>query len=62
VLLKQKFVHDPDLTVDAAVKAAEKDVGAPVAVTGFVRFVLGEGVEKPKDDFAAEVAGMTGKS
>lgn len=62
VLLKQKFVHDPDLTVEAATKAAEKEVGAPTTITGFVRFVIGEGVEKPKDDFAAEVAGMTGKA
>jgi elongation factor Ts len=59
VLLKQKFVHNPDLTVEAAVKAAEKDAGAPVKLTGFVRFQLGDGVEKPKDDFAAEVAAMS---
>jgi elongation factor Ts len=61
VLLKQKFIHDDKLTVEAAAKAAEKDVGAPVKVAAFVRFQLGEGVEKPKDDFAAEVAGMTAK-
>ncbi|MDX2233772.1 MAG: translation elongation factor Ts [Hyphomonadaceae bacterium] len=62
VLTKQKFVMAPDLTVEAWVKAAEKDAGAPIRIAGFKRFQLGEGVDKPKDDFAAEVAGMAGKS
>jgi elongation factor Ts len=62
VLTKQKFVMAPDQTVEAWVKAAEKDAGAPIKLAGFRRFQLGEGVEKPKEDFAAEVAGMTGKS
>ncbi len=62
VLTKQKFVMSPDLTVEAWVKAAEKDAGAPIKIAAFRYFRLGEGVEKPKDDFAAEVAGMTGKS
>ena len=55
-LLKQAFVVTPDLTVEAALKAAEKEIGAPVTVTTFVRFVLGEGIEKETSDFAAEVA------
>ena len=59
VLLKQAFVINPDLTVEAAVKEAEKAIGAPVKVTGFVRFAVGEGVEKKADDFAAEVAAMS---
>ena len=62
VLTKQKFVMAPDQTVEAWLKAAEKDAGAPIKVKGFKRFQLGDGVEKPKGDFAAEVAGMTGKS
>jgi elongation factor Ts len=62
VLLKQAFVHAPDQTVDAAVKDAAKAAGAPITVKGFVRFAVGEGVEKKTDDFAAEVAAMTGKS
>lgn len=62
VLTKQKFVMAPDQTVEAWVKAAEKDAGAPIKLAAFRYFKLGEGVEKPKDDFAAEVAGMTGKS
>ncbi|WP_019961858.1 translation elongation factor Ts [Woodsholea maritima] len=56
VLLKQSFVLDPDKSVEEAVKAAEAEVGAPIALTGFVRMVLGEGVEKKEEDFAAEVA------
>jgi elongation factor Ts len=59
-LLKQHFVVNPDLTVEAAVKAAEKDAGAPVAVKGFVRFQIGEGIEKAESDFAAEVAAAAG--
>jgi elongation factor Ts len=62
VLLKQKLVMQPDVSVEAFVKAAEKDAGAPVSLKGFKRFQLGEGVEKPKDDFAAEVASMSGKA
>ena len=56
VLLKQAFVFDPDKSVEAALKDAEKDAGAPIELTGFVRMVLGEGVEKKEEDFAAEVA------
>jgi elongation factor Ts len=46
-LLDQPYVHDPAKSVAQAVKDAEKTVGAPIAITGFVRFALGEGVEKP---------------
>src|SRR5271167_3568240 len=46
-LLDQAYVHDPAKSVAQAVKEAEKTVGAPIALTGFVRFALGEGVEKP---------------
>jgi elongation factor Ts len=56
VLVKQAFVINPDLTVEAALKAAEKDIGAPARISGFVRFALGEGIEKEESDFAAEVA------
>ena len=60
VLLKQSFVMEPDLTVEAYVAKAAKDGGFTAKITGFVRLALGEGVEKPTDDFAAEVASMTG--
>ena len=56
VLLKQAFVLNPDQTVEQALKAAEKDIGSEARLTGFVRFALGEGVEKEVSDFAAEVA------
>ncbi|MBT9370229.1 translation elongation factor Ts [Rhizobium sp. CSW-27] len=55
-LLSQAFVINPDLTVAAALKEAEKEIGAPVEITGMVRLLLGEGVEKEETDFAAEVA------
>ncbi|MDO8289307.1 MAG: translation elongation factor Ts [Parvibaculum sp.] len=56
VLLSQAFVVNPDLTVEKAVKEAEGGVGAPITVVGFVRFLLGDGIEKEETDFAAEVA------
>jgi len=59
-LLAQTFVIDGENSVQQAVKNAEKDVGAPIKVTGFVLFVLGEGIEKQETDFAAEVAAAAG--
>ena len=56
LLLQQPFIMDPEKTVDAFVKASEKDVGAPISVEGFVRYALGEGIQKEETDFAAEVA------
>jgi elongation factor Ts len=60
-LLEQPFVHDPGKTVAQAVKEAEGKVGAPVKITGFVRYALGEGIEKQQSDFAAEVAAAAGQ-
>ncbi len=59
VLLKQPFVMNPDQTIEQLIAETAKQSGSPVAVKGFVRFALGEGVEKKVDDFAAEVASMT---
>jgi elongation factor Ts len=56
VLTEQVYVVDGETKVGKIVEQAEKDVGAPVKLTGFVRFELGEGLEKKEDDFAAEVA------
>lgn len=56
VLLSQPFVINPDVTVEQALKEAEGSAGAPIALKGFVRLALGEGVEKEEEDFAAEVA------
>ena len=60
VLLKQAFVMNPDQTIEQLVADTAKQLGSPVAVRGFVRFALGEGVEKTDGpDFATEVAAMT---
>ena len=48
-LLEQPYVHDDKKTVAQALKEAEGKVGGPIKVTGFVRFAVGEGVEKPAD-------------
>ncbi len=61
VLLDQVFVIDGETRVSKVVEAAAKQAGAPIRIAGFVRLALGEGVEKPPSDFAAEV-GATLKS
>ncbi|MBV9509741.1 MAG: elongation factor Ts [Caulobacteraceae bacterium] len=61
VLLKQAFVMNPDQTIEQLVAETGKALGSPVAVKGFVRLALGEGVEKKSEDFAAEVAAVTGQ-
>ena len=61
-LLDQSFIHDGGKTVAQAVKESEGKVGAPVKVAGFIRFALGEGIEKQESDFAAEVAAAAGKA
>ena len=60
VLLEQLYVIDGESRVKAAIEKAGREAGAPVAVTGFVRLVLGEGVEREQKDFAAEVAAQLG--
>jgi len=59
-LLEQSYVHDGAKTVAQAVAEAGKVAGADVNLVGFVRMQLGEGIEKKEDDFAAEVAKMSG--
>lgn len=59
-LLAQVFVIDGETKVGDVVKKTEKDAGAPIKVTGFVRYALGEGIEKQESDFAAEVAAAAG--
>jgi len=60
VLLSQTFVIDGETQVSKVVEKAAKDLGAPVAIEGFVRFQVGEGIEKVESDFADEVAQMAG--
>src|SRR5258706_1256906 len=60
-MLEQAFIHDSGKSVAQAVKEAEGKVGAPVKITGFVRYALGEGIDRRDTDFAAEVAAASGK-
>ena len=57
-LLDQAYIHDADKTVSQAIKDSEGKVGAPISVTGFVRYALGEGIDRPDSDFGGEVAAL----
>jgi elongation factor Ts len=57
-LLEQVYVMDNERKITQVLKDAEKDIGAPIALTGYARFQLGEGIEKEEVDFAAEVAAV----
>jgi elongation factor Ts len=59
-LLEQGFIFDDKKSVAQAVKEAEGKVGGPIKVTGYVRFALGEGIDKPTGDFGGEVAALAG--
>jgi elongation factor Ts len=61
VLVEQAFVMDPDTTVGKFIEHAAKEMGVAVKLTGFVRYEVGEGIEKAENDFAAEVASMQKK-
>jgi len=61
-LLEQIYVHDTSKNVAQALKEAEGTVGGPIKITGFVRYALGEGIERNESDFAAEVAAAAGQS
>jgi len=60
VLLQQTFVIDGETQIEKLLEKASKDLGAPVQIEGFVRFQVGEGIEKSEADFADEVAQMAG--
>jgi elongation factor Ts len=59
-LLDQGFIFDDKKSVAQAVKESEGKVGAPIKVTGFVRYALGEGIDRPEGDFGGEVAALAG--
>jgi elongation factor Ts len=59
-LLDQGFIFDDKKSVAQAAKEAEAKVGAPIKIAGFRRFALGEGIERPSDDFGGEVAALAG--
>ena len=61
-LVDQAYIHDPSKSVAQAVKEAEGKAGGPIKIAGFVRYALGEGIEKQESDFAAEVAAAAGQS
>ena len=60
VLGEQVFVVDGETRVSKVLEEAAKDIGVPVKVAGFVRYALGEGIERDETDFAAEVAAQLG--
>lgn len=60
VLLEQTFVVDGETRIGKLLEAKGKELGAPIELTGFVRYGLGEGLEKKEEDFAAEVAAVAG--
>ncbi len=62
-LIDQPSIHaeHANKTIGQVVKEAEKSAGAPVKLTAFVRYSLGEGIEKQESDFAAEVAAAGGQ-
>lgn len=59
VLLEQIFVMDNKTTISQVLLDSAKEIGAPISISSFLRFELGEGIERTKTDFAAEVASMT---
>jgi elongation factor Ts len=61
-LLEQPFIFDDKKSVAQALKETEGKAGGPIKVTGFVRYALGEGIEKQETDFAAEVAAAAGQT
>ncbi len=60
-LLEQPFVKDPDLTVAQVISAATAKIGEKISVRRFVRYEMGEGLQKREDNFADEVMGQISK-
>ena len=60
-LTEQVFVIDQENKVSKVLEIVGKEIGAPIKLTGFARFALGEGIEKEEKDFAAEVAAQLGR-
>jgi elongation factor Ts len=60
VLMNQIFVVDGETPVSKVIEKASKDFGAPVEIAGFVRYQVGDGIEKVESDFADEVKAMSG--
>lgn len=60
VLLEQLYIMDGKTKVREVIEQAAKELGAPIKLTAYTRFLLGEGIEKEESDFAAEVAAAAG--
>ena len=60
VLLEQTFVIDGETPINKVIEKAAKDLGHPVQLSGFVRYQVGEGIEKEDSDFVGEVSKMAG--
>jgi elongation factor Ts len=58
VLVEQAFVMNPDTTVGKFIESHAVELKTPVKLKGFVKFEVGEGIDKPPSDFAGEVAAM----
>jgi len=60
-LMEQTYVIDQETKIAKVIENASKEFGTPVEITGFVRFQVGEGIEKVQSDLVGEVAKMTGQ-
>ena len=60
-LLDQPFVKNPDITIAQLLQETTLSTGEKVSIRRFVRYQLGEGIEKKQSDLAAEIAEMTTK-
>jgi len=58
-LMNQPYIKDQSITVEELVKQTSGELGEKIQVRRFARFILGEGIEKQEEDFAAEVAAQT---
>jgi elongation factor Ts len=59
-LLEQKFIMNPDLTVAQHLSTMTAEIGEKLSIRRFVKYIMGEGIEKKKEDFAAEVRAQAG--
>ena len=62
VLMEQSFVKNPDQTITQLINEAVLKIGEKITIRRFVRYEMGEGLEKRKDNFAEEVAAQTKKA
>ncbi|HXH75579.1 MAG TPA: translation elongation factor Ts [Bacteriovoracaceae bacterium] len=61
-LYEQSFVKDPDISVSKLVEGVAKATGASIKITKFIKLNLGEGIQKKEENFAEEIAKLTGKN